>query len=1610
MRSVLRIPAVLVVVCVLVAGLTGPRVLASVQIATNASTDRDALVALYEATDGDNWVNRLNWLSDAPLGTWYGVTTDDSGRVIELDLFFNQLTGTIPSELGNLTQLTQLGLSLNELSGTIPPELGNLTNLEGLYLWENELNGSIPSELGKLTNLVWLRLSHNELTGTIPPELGRLTNLIWLGLGDNKLSGTIPVELGNLYNLERLFLSKNQLSGTIPPELGSLTNLIWLALGDNELSGTIPAELGNLNNLERLSLAKNQLSGTIPLELVNLTNLKSLSLSENRLRGTIPKELGSLTKLMQLYLADNQLSGSIPSEIGKLINLNGLSLSGNRLSGCFPEVLVGALEDDDLDRLGLPFCVASSPAFAATERDVLVALYQATDGTNWANSENWLTDAPIGTWQGVTTDDSRRVEILDLRENRLRGLIPSELGNLTNLTVLNLSANRLGGTIPSELGNLTNLKVLDLSGNRLSGAIPSELGNLTNLEVLDLLGNRLSGAIPSELGNLTNMEWLDLSGNRLSGAIPSELGNLTNLEWLILFGNRLGGTIPSELGNLTNLKDLYLGFNELSGTIPSELGNLSNLKWLNLSDNRFRGCVPEEWRNVEENDLDELGLPFCVASSPTPTVVAETLTRPQVFAKVSPAIAYIQTGIASGSGVLVEGGYVVTNAHVVWPFDTARVVFPDGTAFSQVQVKGWDLLADLAVLGPVDVRVQPATLSDGESIPIGSDMYLVGYPGEVEYFPQPTIAQGTLSRLRQWEPISVTYFQADAPTEEGQSGGAHVSESGDVVGISSFWFIKGEFSLAASSTDILPRIRKLIAGEDPSGLGERRLPLEGGARRHELTLQSFGDAYILNEPAGTAIEVELSGADEGGFRVFDAYGYEVTEDETDSFSFETEYNGPHFLVVSESGSGQLTLIANRPLARFDEPDRDKQIRVGHSLHGNIDFPGDIDFFSLLLRRNETVEIVARSALADTYLAIWDSTTGILASDDDSGGGLFGVDAKVIFQAPQTGEFELFVANAGLSAPGGYVISVNRAEAAERLTPLAASGFPARQTPVVSIHNPLVIPIGDTPAVSAGVPYEWFAAGYQPPTRPTVTINGTMNVRGGPGTNYPIIGAATAGQQYAVISQNAAGDWWQIEFGGRLAWVYGGLVTASAGAANAPQADPSGWLTYEDEARGLSLSIPPGWRYFDPAQPTQADLALFSAARKGDDEQLDIAEMGALVSAMSVRSEEAVVGLGLQSDQADDASSNFMLVFSFAAGGLSLERYVQAVAGRLQDSYGVEADSVELAPELRPLGEEAVSIRYRENETNSEVWQVWLLSPDEETLLAIAFSVHSDEFAELEPLLREIVQKVRWTNQPAPTFPVVTIGGNMNVRGGPGTFYPVLGTASAGEQFAITGKTSSGSWWRIYYNEQPGWVFSQLVTASGPLEDVPLVKAYDWYGFHDGGRRLWIFYPPGWFFFDPIQTSETDRKSLGNLVGQEFAEQWLRDFAEDMDSSQKERYVGFGFKVASDSSGQIEVSAFPADGLALGQVMSIVNEGLRESGLDVDSAEMVTNLRYDGAETASIRYRDNRDGLGSERIHWQVWIISPDKGTLLRVSFSFHKSESVQLVPLLSELVRRIRWD
>lgn len=639
--------------------------------------DEAALVALYNSTDGANWTN--TWDLSQPMDTWYGVTTNSEGCVTCLDLdgesncsditnfSGNNLVGTIPTELANLSNLQSLNLRGNQLSGTIPTSLTNLSDLQYLNLISNDLSGSIPSELGNLSNLQHLSLAGNDLSGSIPPELANLNNLQELFLANNQLSGSIPSELGNLNNLQHLSLSSNQLSGSIPLELGNLNSLQVLNLKSNDLNGSIPTQLSNLTNLTSLDLSLNDLSSSIPSVLDNLTNLTHLYLNHNDLSGNIPIELYNMTNLRYLDLSRNLLNGHILPELGNLTNLISLRLSANQLSGNIPSEIGMLINLTQLYLYGNPLTGSIPPEFGNLTNLVTLFLYSTQLSGSIPPEFGNLSSLGSAT----------------LYSNQLSGNIPPELGNLTSLTSLSLGNNQLSGSIPPEIGNLTTIHTLSFANNQLSGCFPPELSMICHVEPdfsgnadlpsggdfatfcangtgacipegcaytdslalvalyhatdganwantwdlnmpmdtwygvtlnvercvkeLSLDNNQLSGSIPVELGNLSNLTHLNFGYNQLTGSIPLELGNLLNLENLSLRNNQLSGSIPSDLGNLINLTHLYLRNNQLSGSIPVELGNLSNLILLiNLQNNQLNGNIPVELSNL--TTLEELNL------------------------------------------------------------------------------------------------------------------------------------------------------------------------------------------------------------------------------------------------------------------------------------------------------------------------------------------------------------------------------------------------------------------------------------------------------------------------------------------------------------------------------------------------------------------------------------------------------------------------------------------------------------------------------------------------------------------------------------------------------------------------------------------------------------------------------------------------------------------------------------------------------------------------------------------------------------------------------------------------------------------------------------------
>ncbi|MBR0287055.1 MAG: hypothetical protein IJQ96_08565 [Bacteroidales bacterium] len=269
--------------------------------------EREALVAFYQAMDGDNWRNNTNWCTDRPLGEWYGVTTNAEGLVTELSLKDNGLNGQIPEEIGDITSLKSLNLSTyepnssytayggNNIYGPLPESIGKLTELSGLYLQNEMISGTLPESMKNMIKLGQLTISgrtyfdgtpmdYTPLSGPIPEWLGSLKNLGSLNLSRNAFSGPIPASLGNLCNLSELYLDYNQLTGPLP-DIHGMSNLSTLGLSGNFFTGSIPAHYSHtLDDKEpenglpwntyrtEIYIDDNQLSGTLPEELISHKN------------------------------------------------------------------------------------------------------------------------------------------------------------------------------------------------------------------------------------------------------------------------------------------------------------------------------------------------------------------------------------------------------------------------------------------------------------------------------------------------------------------------------------------------------------------------------------------------------------------------------------------------------------------------------------------------------------------------------------------------------------------------------------------------------------------------------------------------------------------------------------------------------------------------------------------------------------------------------------------------------------------------------------------------------------------------------------------------------------------------------------------------------------------------------------------------------------------------------------------------------------------------------------------------------------------------------------------------------------------------------------------
>jgi Leucine-rich repeat (LRR) protein len=256
--------------------------------------ERKALMTFYTALGGTDWIERDFWGSDRPVGQWHGVQTDADGRVVQLMIYDNNLTGELPAAICELERIHTLHFSFNKISGALPDALGKCRALRNLWVKGNKLTGRLPDSVATLRALEYLDVHANDLSGPLP-AVWDTPKLKIFRAEDNRISGALPAQLLRQPELEQVFLQNNQLTGTIPTTLGA--NVKSLLLANNKLTGGIPAELGQLKKLTDLRLNRKQLTGPIPTSLANASALQVLRLDHNRLSGAVPAGLDRPGKL-----------------------------------------------------------------------------------------------------------------------------------------------------------------------------------------------------------------------------------------------------------------------------------------------------------------------------------------------------------------------------------------------------------------------------------------------------------------------------------------------------------------------------------------------------------------------------------------------------------------------------------------------------------------------------------------------------------------------------------------------------------------------------------------------------------------------------------------------------------------------------------------------------------------------------------------------------------------------------------------------------------------------------------------------------------------------------------------------------------------------------------------------------------------------------------------------------------------------------------------------------------------------------------------------------------------------------------------------------------------
>lgn len=333
---------------------------------------------------------------------------------------------------------------------------------------------------------------------------------------------------------------------------------------------------------------------------------------------------------------------------------------------------------------------------------------------------------------------------------------------------------------------------------------------------------------------------------------------------------------------------------------------------------------------------------------PPPTATPTATPLPAAVQRVVPSMVRMQVdGIGVGSGFLAEGNYIVTAAHVAWPYAAVEVVFEDGTEYTSVPVVSYDHLTDLAFLGPIDTAAPYVKLANIETVREGETVFVLGYP---ELTLGISFTNGEFEFSWQWDDADIMQFSSTSAAKFGMSGGPIVNADGEVIGVLTRGDESG--STGTSSNTVQNQLLRALMGEEVSPAGPRPLITDKGRYEHEFVLHGRLDSetFIFRDHDDTPISIEFEAPKDVEFGLFDGYG-----DADFRPAFRSTRRGLHdsccftgtwYVVVRQRFDleREVMMRSSVPLAPYRDPDDDRKLQVGDTVGGVFDTAGDIDSY------------------------------------------------------------------------------------------------------------------------------------------------------------------------------------------------------------------------------------------------------------------------------------------------------------------------------------------------------------------------------------------------------------------------------------------------------------------------------------------------------------------------------------------------------------------------------------------------------------------------------------------------------------------------------------------